>query len=598
MRQAKKTSLWKRLISIFIVSSTIPIILLCLFMLYNTADVLRRNTATLMQNSLKQLDDNMQVQFEAYEDVLYQMYTNDDVVEWVDKLNAQEDIPVTISQLRRYLGAILNSKEYIRSITIITESGMEVTYDQITATTYKNSWIGNFSMSMDALYEEISSDSKTHVYATEYGTNFANEDYYLFHFGHRIIDYRDLEKQNGIIILSLDEDMLRQILESPSGQEQMISANFLLDGNGRVISCMDKEKIGMVFHKETEKQMDAYKAFAGEMLQLNKDYISVYSYMDQNLQWEIVSVTDQSIYMKEIYHKFCVIALICVLLLGFTLFITWKLSGQLVESVNMVVDSMKKAGAGILQIRVPIAEKMPLEIEAIALQFNGTLEKLAYAQEKEKEANERRQQAEIRALEAQINPHFLYNTLDTINRMAIDRGEFDISNTINSLANILRYAITDINGIVCVRDEMEWLKKYIYLQQFRLKNKFIRKIEVSPEIMECKIHKLLLQPFVENAIIHGFKGEQEQYILEVRLTREGDYLQIVISDNGWGMEPSIVEKLNLGQPIKTAEKSHIGMDNAMMRLHMYCNGQEKVTVKSELGKGTEVTLLLPFKISN
>ncbi len=95
---------------------------------------------------------------------LYQLYTGDEIVEWVDKLNAEEDMPVTISQLRRYLRGILNSKDYIRSITIITESGLEVTYGCIATTTYANSWIENFSYSTEELYEEISSDNKLHVF--------------------------------------------------------------------------------------------------------------------------------------------------------------------------------------------------------------------------------------------------------------------------------------------------------------------------------------------------------------------------------------------------------------------------------------------------
>lgn len=264
------------------------------------------------------------------------------------------------------------------------------------------------------------------------------------------------------------------------------------------------------------------------------------------------------------------------------------------ESVNIVVKAMKSVGAGNLETKVPIPEQMPREIETVALQFNDTLEKLVNAQKKEKEATDRQRKAEIRALEAQINPHFLYNTLDTINWMAIDRDEFDISNAINSLATILRYAITDSNGTVTVRDEVEWLRKYIYLQQFRLKSKFIRKIEVQPEVLEVKIHKLLLQPFVENAIIHGFRGEQEQCILEVIFTGETDGLHIAIRDNGSGMEPELVEKVNSGQQIRSEEKSHIGMDNAIMRLNSYSDGKAKIFVKSEMGKGTEVNIFWPI----
>jgi two-component system sensor histidine kinase YesM len=271
------------------------------------------------------------------------------------------------------------------------------------------------------------------------------------------------------------------------------------------------------------------------------------------------------------------------------------LSGQLVDSVNQVVNSMKRAEAGDLSIRVPLNRKMSKEIETVAYQFNGTLEKLEYALGQEKEAREKQMNAEIRALEAQINPHFLYNTLDTINWMAIDKDEFDISNAINTLATILRYAIADSNGVVRVKDEVEWLKRYIYLQQFRLKNKFICNIQVEPEVMEYRIHKLLLQPFVENAIIHGFQGEQNQYVLEVRLKRQADYLEIEIEDNGKGMSEDIVRSMNEGHPIISEERKHIGLDNALTRLHMYCRGMEQIHVSSTLGKGTRIQLLLPLE---
>ena len=598
MKPPKRVSLWKKIISIFALTSTIPIVILCLFMIYTTTDILKKNTDSLMRNNIKQLNDNLNIQINAYEDVLYQLYTGDEIVEWVDKLNAEEDMPVTISQLRRYLRGILNSKDYIRSITIITESGLEVTYDCIATTTYANSWIENFSYSTEELYEEISSDNKLHVFPTEYGNTFANKDHYLFHMANRIIDYRDLDKQMGIVIVSLDEELLENILKSSYGN---IGANILLDKNGRVISCNNKEKIGTVlFNKNSteEEKKSSFISFVGDLLQINKKYISVYSYLNEELQWELVSAVNQSVYMKEIKHNAHIIVFVGLLLLFVTILLLWELSRQLINSINTVVSSMRVAGAGDLSTRIEISEKMPLEIESVALQFNKTLGKLVCALEKEKEATDKQRKAEIRALEAQINPHFLYNTLDTINWMAIDRGEFDISNAIGSLANILRYAITDSNGTVCIRDEIEWLKKYIYLQQFRLKNKFVRVIEVAPELLDVKIHKLLLQPFIENAIIHGFNGEQDEYILEVYISREKNNLVIIIRDNGSGMSSDLVNRINNGQTIKTEGKNHIGMDNAIMRLNMYCEGQAKVMVTSEINKGTEVKLILPILIWN
>lgn len=592
----KKISLRKKLITIFILTSIIPIILLSLFMLYDTSATLKKNTEVLTRTNLKQIDDNMKIWIDSYEDVLYQLYTNDDLVEWVDKLNRNQDVPVTINQLRRFMRGILNAKDYIRSITVITESGMLVVYDQLTPATYENSWIGNFSLSQEELYKEVSSDNKTHIYPTEYGTRFASEDYYLFHLSHRIIDYRDLKKNNGIVILSLDESLLASILQNDV--EGNFSTNFLVDQNGRIVSCGAKECMGEDLYEGApilEEKTKIYKRFIEENGYFDKTYVSCYVYHNEEFGWDIVNVADQSAFMKKLLEKVYIIIAACMVLLLVALALIWKLSGQLADSVNHVVFFMKKAEAGDLSVRVPLDEKMSMEIETVAQQFNGTLQKLEYAIEKEKEANERQLKAEIRALEAQINPHFLYNTLDTINWMAIDKDEFDISNAINSLAHILRYAIANSNGIVSVRDEVDWLKKYIYLQQFRLKNKFVCKIHVAPEVMDYQIHKLLLQPFVENAIIHGFQGEQKQYVLGVSLEREMEYLKVTIQDNGKGMPPEVVEKVNNGQSLNSKGGQHIGLDNAIVRLHIYCNGEENIHVTSALGQGTKILLLLPLK---
>jgi two-component system sensor histidine kinase YesM len=209
---------------------------------------------------------------------------------------------------------------------------------------------------------------------------------------------------------------------------------------------------------------------------------------------------------------------------------------------------------------------------------------------REKEAIDKQRVAEIKALEAQINPHFLYNTLDTINWMAIEKDAFDISNAISSLANILRYAITNYSEAVEIQDEVEWLKNYVFLQQYRFKNRFVCHIDVQPEVMHEKIHKLLIQPFVENAIIHGFDKGQEQYILRVEIGKTDGQTEIVIADNGKGMDAGLVADLNRGFMPERTSKEHIGIENALNRLHQYCDGTETVVFQSEPGKGTQIRI--------
>lgn len=538
----KKLSLRKKLILLFVLTSTLPIILLGLYDLYNMKSVLHRNTDFFVSENLDRVDDNLNICLDSYNDLLYQVYTNDDLVAWVDNLNSHSNEAVTVNQMRRFLRGLFYAKDYVRSITVITESGEIITYDQMTAATYENSWIKNYSLSIDEIYDKVSADNHTVFFDTEYGTSFANEDFYLFHMAHRIVDYKKPYRRNGIVILTIDERFLQDILQTNSNEaDESPDYNLLIGRNGQIISCPDNTMIGTSVVSaglNTEERNKIYSDFIKKYSDV-KPYTNVYSYYDEKLGWDIVEPIDQSAYMSEMSRKESVIVVASILLLITTIF----------------------------ALRDVLA--------------------------KEKEAQDEQRSAQIRALEAQINPHFLYNTLDTINWMAIDKDEFDISNAINSLAMILRYAISKSEEMVPLRDEMEWLKKYIYLQQYRLKNKFVCKVDVAPELLDVTIHKLLLQPFVENAIIHGFSHDQEEYVLEILISDDGDGIVIVIKDNGCGIPSEALELLNRGEAPKDDNKNHLGIKNALTRLSMYYQSSEQVSIESEVGLGTTITLRVP-----
>ena len=179
--------------------------------------------------------------------------------------------------------------------------------------------------------------------------------------------------------------------------------------------------------------------------------------------------------------------------------------------------------------------------------------------------------------------------------MAIDRDEYEISNMIATLARILRYGISDSNGIVKIKDEIDWLKQYIFLQQTKLKNSFECHINVEPELMEIPIHKLLLQPFIENAILHGFEGVDRAHRLQMDMKREGEFIKIEIEDNGCGISDEIVQEMNQGIFRKTEDKNHIGMENAITRLYMYYGEKTKVTIGSRPGEGTLIRIWIPVR---
>lgn len=593
---SSKQSLRRKLIRLFLVTSAIPILTMSLFSFYNIAITLKENSDTLTKKNLEQIGNNLHISLEAYEDLLYQIYTDDDVVQLVDNLNADIDTAVTINQLRRYIQGLLNTKNYIRSISIITSEGRVITYDQLTKVTNENSWLKNYSLSEKQLYERISSDNATHILPLEYGTTFANEDFYLLHIAHRIIDYKELTKHSGVVIVSLDEHFLRSICMELGGENSdMDSFSFLVDETGRLISFPEQEPLAKQITNSVaapEERQHTYTDFVREHYGGGEFFLSLSVYHDNQLGWDIVNVSNRRAAMQRLLHQLEILLLVSGASVLAAVGLTLLLSRQLSDSIRQVVETMRLASGGDMTARVRIDTLMPVEIESIARQFNDMIGKLDQSIQNEKAAGERQRIAEIKALEAQINPHFLYNTLDTINWMAIERDEFDISNTISSLANILRYAITDSNEMVFIRDEIEWLKKYIFLQQKRLLKEFQCRIEADPEVMSCKIYKLLLQPFVENAIIHGFKGEEHKLVLKVRFFRQEDRLHIVIEDNGRGMAPELVNKLN--RQNHPAE-GHIGLNNVLSRLHIYYGSEAGAFFQSVEKQGTQAHIFVPWR---
>lgn len=579
-----RKSIRTRLIMAFVVTSFLPIALVNIISYYNTSRLVRQNVESMTNANLEQTKVSLDVWLDSYEDILFQVYTDDDIVDLVDKINAGEDVANNRQMLRKTLRGLFYTKDYVKSISVITDSGELVFYDQLTASTTRTSWMKSISMSQEELYHEISSDNKTHIMPTGEKVVLGSNSCYLFHIGHRIIDYRDVDKQCGVVLVSIDEELLEEICSTTEN-----GLNFIVDGEGCLVSCAGSEKIGQAIYQKGAGEGDkkaAYQRIAMETGLLGETELSIYSVYDEETGWEIVRATNQEELISALRQQQQLSGLIIVLSLCAVVLVMFGQVSRMTGSIKKVVETMRKAGKGNLTIRVEADKTRPTEIEVIAEEFNSMMDKMKKSVEKQKNA-------EIAALEAQINPHFLYNTLDTINWMAIDKDEYEISNMIGTLAGILRYGISDSNGIVKVKDEVAWLKQYIFLQQTKLKNSFACHINVEPELMGCSIHKLLLQPFIENAILHGFEGVEGSHTLEMDMGRKDDWILIRIQDNGCGIPEEMVREMNEGIFRKTDNKNHIGMENAITRIHMYYGESAEVKIESRLGQGTVVQILIP-----
>lgn len=213
---------------------------------------------------------------------------------------------------------------------------------------------------------------------------------------------------------------------------------------------------------------------------------------------------------------------------------------------------------------------------------------------------EEKRKAELQALQMQIKPHFLYNTINSI-KCLLWAGKTElIEPTINALVNLLEQTISGKEELITLGEEIQCVKDYIYIQEIRSSHTIRLNVKIPEALQKCLVPKLLLQPLVENAIFHGFEPKQPSGkiwgTLSIYATAIGNTIQLEILDDGVGMEQSTAEKLLLDDSqVRPRRFTGIGVKNIQERIQLYFGKHYGLTIHSEPGVGTSVVITLPQK---
>ncbi len=594
-------SMKARLIEAFCLVSVLPFIAVSSISFYNTTSIIENNTKQLAEDNLIQTVKSVNSSLSVYESLLFQLYTSDDIVKYVNNLNYDEDRSVAINNLRKMLQEIANVEDYIQSVTIITEGGEIVFFDKIAPYSIKTSWMDNIGTTPEMLYGSIVEEAKTQYISTRYASTFSSKPFYLFHLAHRIVDYKNIDKKLGVVILSIDERFLNEECnqDTVNGDKNAfnVNVNFIVDDEGKLVTFPDQTMLDSTYLPDPKTIVDNDEIY-GDLIKnnglLEENYILTQCQYDELRGWNFVNISDLGGMINQIKQQRNLTLLVILLSLAFFVVAILMLTNRMTGSIKNVVKAMEKAGQGDLNIRVTKDKNITTEIETITDQFNRMMAQMNELLRQIKVVSTKQKNAEIAALEAQINPHFIYNALDTINWMAIDSDQYEISYAIGALAHILRYGIDRSNSVVTLKTEMEWLKQYIFFLQTHLRDSFDCQIDIPQELMECKIHKLLFQPFVENSILHGFTDTDHKHVLIIGVIEEPkDILQISVKDNGKGMSSEKVNKIKRGNSSQMEDRNHMGMKNAIERVKMYYGSSGEVDIQSMIGEGTTVIIQIP-----
>ncbi|SEP81744.1 Sensor histidine kinase YesM [Virgibacillus subterraneus] len=204
---------------------------------------------------------------------------------------------------------------------------------------------------------------------------------------------------------------------------------------------------------------------------------------------------------------------------------------------------------------------------------------------------------ELKHLQNQVNPHFLFNTLNTISKMAYLEDAKSTSSLIDSVAKLLRHSLGEIESSVTLADEVDVVKDYFHIQKTRFSERIIFNLDVDEKCLDVKVPRLTLQPLVENAFIHGIEGEEDGGIIKLHIYQRETNIIVEVSDDGVGMAQDKVNELVslMKQPEHVGHSTGIGLTNVIRRLQLFNQNSHVVEIESDIGVGTTIRLFLPME---
>jgi len=488
--------------------------------------------------------------------------------------------------------AMLTKDKSIRAIGYYGRNDMEVVYyeGKVAYRIYKENQREGYS------YNDVFQDLSTNRQKRKWLGGYSEENFGFPYKNEQpeylISVYRKIENGSGVIVLHYDmETFLDQFYVGKDSTKESV---YLLDETNRIVASRDISRVGE--EKLFENGEQTKEGVFQYVIDGEEGEIQAVVYDLPSMGWRVVSektvkdVTRDSVHMRNVMLLTSSVS--TVLLLGMLIYFL----RVFLNPISGLAAKMQEVARGELGGTI---ERIPEnEIGVLTTQFNEmslNLEKL-FDQNQQNEAEKRR--LEMQVLRAQINPHFIYNTLNTIKWMAVIREERGIAESISLLADFLKPVFRNQSALCTIAEELDYVEKYIAIMNLRDGNKYLLDIAVTEEYYRHRILRFLLQPIVENAILHGF-AKTDTGLIRIRMWQEEGIGILRIEDDGEGIDPhrlrTLQQKLLGEEEPETGLEKHIGLANVNRRIRLQFGQAYGLTVDNRESRGFMVTLRIPLE---
>lgn len=404
----------------------------------------------------------------------------------------------------------------------------------------------------------------------------------LFSVRETLTDMATLKNIGQLVVYFRSDSIWNAISSDKDGQKGQI---LVLTGDGQVIFDSSGKYYGGIY-----PYMDRIDTLSGTGMLEEASYITTLAPNQEG--YVVVGITPK----KEMAASYGGLKRLIISISGVCILVAIVIPSLFVvnyaKRTSRIIRTMRKVENGDTTVRIP--ETKDDELGQISRSFNEMLEELTRYIDRVYKAEIQQKHTELAALQARVNPHFLYNTLEVIRMRAISQGAADVSEMIYSLAVLFRSFVQQ-RTFVKLGEELENCKRYLELFRIRYQDKFSYAIESDPQLADLKIMKMSLQPIVENYIIHGMSEDRADNRIVIRTKREEGAIRIEIADNGIGIEPDKLEEIRrlLADAHSGEEERSFGLRSVDERLKLMYGNEYGIGIDSEAGSGTIISLWLP-----
>ncbi|MEI2396151.1 sensor histidine kinase [Paenibacillus phytohabitans] len=563
----KDFSLKMKLYSCITMLIILPLIVMGLYLNNHFADLAQRKTNDTILETLKQTRQNFQSVITDTNDLSVQILTNDQIQEFArndyQKILEHDKIYWNINN---WLNDIIGSQNIYNSISIYTDKEV-----------YLQKRVQVPDIDLNVL-ERASSLQGKGFWVTERG----EIEYYR-----GIMDINKVGRMLGIVRFNLNEDNLFSIynnIGSYSGSQISI-----LDSNGNVISSSERSMNGTNLGKleYVRKILINKEGFFNAKIDGVKKFVFFYTIEEAN--WTLmqtIPVESFSMLQQAIYLILLVVIMLCIF---FGLLFSFIQHKYLLKPLMQLRREMAKLKNG--NFNISLTTDSQDEIGEISNGFVRMAHQLKEMIDDVYLSKIKQREAELSALESKINPHFLYNTLDSIHWLAVKHKNYDVSEQIEALAEIFRHVLNKGDSLITIRQEISFIESYMLIQKRKYGKRISYQIEVDQELLEYKTPKLILQPLVENAIVHGLEEVVQGGFIKVEIIKAEQGIFFVVTDNGKGTDE---DRINRMMNDTTETRNVFALKNIDDRIKISYGSEFGLKFVSHYNIGTQVEVHIPL----